>query len=98
MGFLVAADVRRRIVRRQFTVRLLTSAATGRSFSRTQKLFSTRAAEQLVNLLLYNRVHLNQRRPRAFETFAGKFFGGVDPQFAADGKFARRVVERVGGA
>ena len=34
----------------------------------------------------------------ALETFAGKFGGGVDAEFAPGGELARRVVQHVGGA
>jgi hypothetical protein len=43
-------------------------------------------------------MNLDERRPRAFEAFAGQFLCRVDAQSAADGDFARRVVEHIGRA
>ena len=62
--------------------------------SALKNLFS----EQPVNLSADFIAHFNQRRPRAFETFAGNFLRRVNAQLAAAGDFARRVVEHVGRA
>ena len=40
--------------------------------------------EKLFHLRLHRRIHLDERRPRAFEAFAGEFLGRVDAEFAAD--------------
>jgi hypothetical protein len=42
--------------------------------------------------------HLDERRPGAFEAFARGVFFASNAKFAADGDFARRVVEHVGRA
>ncbi len=52
--------------------------------------------KKFFDLCLHLGIHFDERRPRAFETFAGQFFRRVDTQFAADGDFARRMVEHVG--
>ncbi len=47
---------------------------------------------------LHRGIHLDERRPGAFETFARDFLRRVDAEFAAAGDFARGVVEHVGRA
>src|SRR5713226_8032534 len=54
--------------------------------------------EELVNFLSDVFIHPDQGRPFAFETFAGKFRGGVDAEFAPRGELARRVIQHVGRA
>ncbi len=51
-----------------------------------------------INFRLHRLIHLDERRPRAFETFAGNFLCRVNAELAAAGDFARRVVEHVGRA
>ena len=51
--------------------------------------------KQPVNLSADFIAHFNQRRPGAFESFAGNFLRGVKTHFAAAGDFARGVVEHV---
>ena len=52
--------------------------------------------KELFHLRLHAFIHLDERRPGAFETFTGNFLRRVNAQLAADGDFARRVVEHVG--
>ena len=54
--------------------------------------------ETLFHLRLHTFIHLDERRPGAFETFAGNFLRRVNAQLAAAGDFARRMVEHVGRA
>jgi len=60
--------------------------------------FSQFSSEQRVNFLSDVFIHFNQRRPGAFEAFAGNFLRRVYAEFAADGDFAGGVVEHVGRA
>ena len=53
------------------------------------------AFQNVFHLRLHAFIHLDQRRPRAFESFAGNFLRGVKTHFAPNGDFARRVVEHV---
>jgi len=52
----------------------------------------------LFHLRLYRRIHLDERRPGAFEAFAGEFFRRDNAQLPAAGDFAGGVVEHVGRA
>ena len=54
--------------------------------------------QEFFHLRLHRFIHLDQRWPGAFETFAGNFLRRVNAQLAAAGDFARRVVEHVGRA
>ena len=54
--------------------------------------------DHFARLRLHAFIHLDERRPGAFETFAGNFLRRVNAQLAAAGDFARRVVEHVGRA
>ena len=56
------------------------------------------SSEKLFHLRLHRRIHLDERRPGAFETFAGNFLRRINAEFAATGDFARGVVEHVGRA
>ncbi len=48
------------------------------------------------HLRLHRGIHLDERRPGAFETFTGKFLRRVNAEFAAAGDFPGGVVEHVG--
>ena len=52
----------------------------------------TGISKQGIYFCLHRFIHLDERRPGAFETFAGNFLGRVDVYFA------RRLIERVGRA
>ena len=52
-------------------------------------------AKELFHSRLHAFIHLDERRPGAFETFARQFLRRVETLFAPDGDFARRVVEHV---
>jgi hypothetical protein len=54
-------------------------------------------AQDFFHLRLHRFIHLNQRRPGAFEAFAGNFLRRVNAEFAAAGDFARRMVKDAGG-
>jgi len=54
--------------------------------------------EQRIHSLSHGLIHLDERRPGAFEAFAGESFRRINAKFAAAGDFARRVVEHVGWA
>ena len=54
--------------------------------------------EQRINFLSHIFIHLDERRPGAFEAFARNLLRGVDAEFAAHRDLARGVVEHVGGA
>ena len=54
--------------------------------------------KKLFNLRLHSCVHFDQRRPGTFEASAAKFLRRINAEFAADGNFARGVVEHVGRA
>jgi hypothetical protein len=41
--------------------------------------------EKLFHLRLHRVIHLDERRPGAFEAFAGELLRRVDAEFAADG-------------
>jgi hypothetical protein len=47
--------------------------------------------EPHINFLLHRCIHLDERRPRAFETFAGNFLRRVKAALAAAGNCARRM-------
>ena len=55
-------------------------------------------AEKFFHLRLHVFIHLDERRPGAFETFAGEFLRRVDAEFAAAGDFAGGVIQHVGRA
>jgi len=57
--------------------------------------FVTGVSEQEIDLLPHCRIHLDGRRPGAFEAFAAEFLGRVNAHFRANGEFAGGVV---GGA
>jgi len=48
------------------------------------------------HLRLHCGIHLDERWPFAFETFARNFLRRVDAEFAAVGDFGGGVIERVG--
>ncbi len=52
-------------------------------------------SKKLFHLRLHRGIHLDERRPGAFEAFAGEFLRRVEAEFAAAGDFTRRVVEHV---
>src|SRR5882724_338136 len=54
------------------------------------------SAVERINFRLRGGLHLDERRPGAFEAFAGNFLRRVYAEFGADGDFARGVVEHVG--
>ena len=60
--------------------------------------FNTSRLEPGINFLFHRLIHLDERRPGAFETFAGNFLRRVKTHFAAAGDFAGRVVKHVGRA
>src|SRR6266852_7759944 len=60
--------------------------------------YRSSTTEELVDFLSDVFIHPDQWRPLAFETFAGKFRGGVDAEFAPGGELARRVIQHIGGA
>jgi len=59
-------------------------------------MFTDLSAQERIHFLFHPLIHPDQGRPFTFETFAGKFRGGVDAEFAADGDFAGSVVEHGG--
>src|SRR5205809_1035410 len=68
----------------------------------TKSMGSTRAVagscvstEKPFHFRLHGLIHLDQRWPGAFESFAGEFFCRVNAEFAADGDFARRMIQNV---
>src|SRR5690242_17145491 len=61
------------------------------SLSRKMQHCLSSASEKLSHLRLHVFIHFNQRWPRAFETFAGKFLRRVNAEFAAAGDFAGGV-------
>ena len=58
----------------------------------------TAFSHELFHLRLHRGIHLDQRRPGAFEAFAGNFLRRINAKFAAAGDFAGGVVEHVGRA
>ena len=60
--------------------------------------FNTSRLEPGINFLFHRLIHLDERRPGAFETFAGNFLRRVKTHFAANGDFAGGVVKHVGRA
>ena len=50
-------------------------------------------SEKFARLRLHRGIHLDERRPGAFEAFARKFFRRVNDEFAAAGDLACGVVE-----
>src|SRR5437773_7581522 len=62
------------------------------------RLSSKAIAKKLFHLRLHCRIHLDEWRPGAFETFAGEFLRRVYAEFAAAGDFAGGVVAHVGRA
>src|SRR3954466_2297936 len=68
-------------------------SAVGRRRSR-----SVLGAEDFIDPLADGFGHANQRRPFAFETFAGQFFGCVKTELGADREIGRGMIENVGRA
>ncbi len=60
--------------------------------------FLRSSSKRQINFLPHDFIHLDERRPGAFETFARNFLRCVDAEFAAAGDFAGGVVEHVGRA
>src|SRR5215213_6457452 len=58
---------------------------------------SVLGAEDFIDPLADGFGHADQRRPFAFETLAGKFFGRVEAEFGTDGKFAGGVIQHISG-
>jgi len=56
------------------------------------------AEKKFLHLRLHRSIHLDERRPGAFEAFAGVFLSRINAEFAAAGDFAGGVVEHVGRA
>ena len=54
--------------------------------------------EHCIYFLSHGFIHLDQRRPGAFEAFARNFLRRVNAEFAAAGDFAGGVVKHVGRA
>src|SRR4051812_1084 len=65
-------------------------SAVGRSRSR-----SVLGPEDFIDPLADGFGHADQRRPFAFETFAGEFFRRVETELGAHREFARGVIENV---
>ena len=59
---------------------------------------SCSTAKKLFHLRLHSFIHLDERRPGAFEAFAGEFLRRINAEFAAAGDFAGGVVEHLGRA
>ena len=64
----------------------------------SRKPLKSQFAKELFHLRLYRGIHLDERRPGAFEDFARQFLCRINAEFAAAGDFAGRVVEHVGRA
>jgi len=56
---------------------------------------SRSTSKKLFHLRLHRRFHLDERRPGAFEAFAGELIRRVNAQLAADGDFAAGGIDGV---